>query len=114
MAIPKKTLKLIQARDGHCWHCGQTEDLVPHHRKGRGMGGSKLLDRADNLLMVCAIYNGEMEAVPRVARGARGWGHKLAQWENFDKPVFDCVEFNWYVLTESGEKVDLEFLDEPY
>jgi hypothetical protein len=54
MAVPKKVLKQVQERDSHCWHCGVEEDLVPHHRKNRGMGGSKLLDTPDNLMMVCA------------------------------------------------------------
>lgn len=114
MATPKKLLAQARARDSHCPHCGEINDLVPHHRKGRGMGGSKLLDRIDNILMVCAIYNGQMESDVRVQSAARGWGHKLSQWEDFDKPIFDAVEFRWYVLTSSGEKVDVEFLDEPY
>ena len=114
MATPKKIVAQALARDTHCFHCGQTDDLQPHHRKGRGMGGSKVLDRVDNIMMVCGLYNGGMESDPRLASAARAWGHKLAQWEDFDKPVFDGVEFRWYVLTASGEKVDLEFLDEPY
>ncbi len=44
MAIPKKILKQVQGRDPYCWHCGREDDLVPHHRINRGMGGSKLLD----------------------------------------------------------------------
>jgi hypothetical protein len=55
-----------------------------------------------------------MESDPKLAGLARAWGHKLAQWEDFDKAVFDGVEFRWYVLTSSGEKVDVEYLDEPY
>lgn len=114
MPVPKKLVKLLQARDQHCPHCGATEDLVPHHRKNRAMGGSKLLDRIDNLMLVCPIYNGLMESDCRVASSARGWGHKLAQWEDFDKPVFDGVRFSWYVLTGDGEKLEVDFLDEPY
>jgi len=60
MAVPKKVLKLVQARDSHCYHCGLEEDLVPHHRINRGMGGSKLLDTPDNLMMVCARWNGTL------------------------------------------------------
>lgn len=113
MAIPKKILKFVQERDTYCIHCGQTEDLVPHHRRGRGMGGSKLLDRPDNLIMVCAIYNGLMESDFLVARDARGWGHKLSQWEHFSRPIFDSIAFKWYVLTESGRRIDLSVLQRP-
>lgn len=105
MAIPKKVLKVVQERDTHCWHCGREDDLVPHHRINRGMGGSKLLDTPDNLMMVCALWNGSMEAVATDANTARGWGHKLAVWEDLSKPVFDRGVFRWFVLQGDGSKV---------
>lgn len=105
MAIPKKVLKLVQERDTHCWHCGREDDLVPHHRINRGMGGSKLLDTPDNLMMVCALWNGSIESVAKDASDARGWGHKLAVWESLDKPVFDRGVFRWFLLLDDGSKV---------
>jgi len=105
MAIPKKVLKLVQARDPHCVHCGIEDDLVPHHRINRGMGGSKLLDTPDNLLMVCARYNGEMESDHRVQANARGWGHKLSTWQTLDTPVFDNITFQWWILAPDGTRV---------
>ena len=105
MALPRKSLTLLRARDSHCWHCGATDDLIPHHRKNRGMGGSKLLDGLDNLMLVCAFYNGEMETTSQTATEARGWGHKLATWEATNKPVFDCPTFTWYTLLEDGTRV---------
>jgi hypothetical protein len=103
MAIPKKVLKLVQQRDDHCWHCGVEEDLVPHHVKNRGMGGSKLLDTPDNLLMVCALYNGAMESDLTVARQARAWNHKLPIWEKEKLPAFD-VAGGWWYLEPDGSK----------
>jgi len=114
MAIPKKVLKLVQERDQHCWHCGTTDDLVPHHRKNRGMGGSKLLDTADNLLMVCGLYNGAMEADAAVGAAARGWGHKLGSWESASRLVFDCSEFTWYQVDVFGGRVKAPWRDEPF
>jgi hypothetical protein len=105
VVLPRKSLTLLRARDPHCWHCGTPDDLVPHHRKNRGLGGSKLLDGLDNLMLVCAFYNGEMESTSQVAIQARGYGHKLARWEATDKPVFDCPTFTWYMLGEDGARV---------
>lgn len=91
-------------RDTHCWHCGTELDLVPHHRKNRGAGGSKLLDTLDNLMLVCAVYNGAMESDANVAQKAREYGHKLRSWENMKRPVFDIPTSTWYLLDEKGEK----------
>jgi hypothetical protein len=110
MAIPKKVLSLVQARDQHCAHCGTTEDLVPHHRRNRGMGGSKLLDTPDNLMMVCAIYNGAMESDTRVANQARAWNHKLPVWEKQNLPVFD-VAGGWWYLQVDGSRVQADWTD---
>jgi 5-methylcytosine-specific restriction endonuclease McrA len=104
MALPKKTVELLRRRDPHCYHCGQTEDLVPHHRKNKGMGGSKLLDTPDNLMMVCSRYNGDMESNPRVAQQARAWNHKLPVWESTDWPVFDMAG-GWWFLLRDGNRV---------
>ena len=114
MAVPKKVLKLVQARDSHCWHCGVEEDLVPHHRINRGMGGSKLLDTPDNLMMVCARWNGDMESNAELAATARGWGHKLPVWESLEHPVFDRTDFRWYFLLPDGGKVLSTWSDQPF
>jgi hypothetical protein len=97
-------LRRLRQRDRYCWHCGSDEDLVPHHRRNRGMGGSKLLDRLDNLIMVCGLYNGAMESDSAVAMLARDLGHKLSSWQTFDSPVFDKVARLWFVLTSDGRK----------
>jgi hypothetical protein len=41
------------------------------------MGGSKLLDTPDNLMMVCSAYNMAMESSAVIAAQARAWNHKL-------------------------------------
>lgn len=109
MAVPKKILKQVLERDSHCWHCGREDNLVPHHRINRGMGGSKLLDLPENLLMVCAVWNGQMESHPLAASKARGWGHKLSLWESLELPVFDVAAFRWYFLQADGSKVIADF-----
>ena len=77
---------------------------MPHHRRNRGMGGSKLLDTLDNLMMVCAIYNGAMESDPRVASQARAWNHKLPVWEKENLPVFDRAGGWWYLQPDGTKK----------
>lgn len=71
----------------------------------RGMGGSKLLDRLDNLALVCSFWNGQMESDAQSAQLARQYGHKLSKWQSFDEPIFDIFYGHWYVLKENGEKV---------
>lgn len=108
MAISKVLLQKLLKRDGYCVHCGEINDLVPHHRRNRGMGGSKQLDRLDNLLMICAEYNGLMESDLVTANQARDYGHKLASWQEFDTPVFDRQKHGWYLLTQMGEKLETD------
>jgi hypothetical protein len=102
--LKKSLLKVLRERDGHCWHCGTDSDLVPHHRKNRGAGGSKLLDNPLNLLMVCSNYNFLMEADASVAAQARVFKHKLRQTDTFYEPVFDRYQGVWFSLDNEGKK----------
>jgi hypothetical protein len=77
------------------------------------MGGSKLLDTLDNLMLVCGLYNGAMESDLLVARDARGWGRKLAAWEDTSRPVFDSVGHRWWILLPDGSRVEHE-VKEPF
>jgi 5-methylcytosine-specific restriction endonuclease McrA len=114
VAIPVKLRKQILERDQHCWHCGQVWDLVVHHRVNRGMGGSKLLDTPDNLMAVCARWNGDMESDADVAAKARGWGHKLPAWEALSHPVYDVMGGSWWVLLPDGSMVESDWRDQPF
>jgi 5-methylcytosine-specific restriction enzyme A len=96
--------KVLQRDGGACWHCGETEAISIHHRKNRAMGGSKILDRLDNLIVVCSAYNLAMESTASVAEQARERGHKLSSWENFDTPILDIVRGQWFILTLDGKR----------
>ncbi len=106
MALSTAMLKKLRQRDTYCLHCGEDrqEYLIPQHRKNRQMGGSKLLDRLDNLVMICAYYNGAMESNAAVADNARMYGHKLTQWDSLDHPVYDECDGEWYLIDVQGGK----------
>lgn len=102
--MKKSLLKLLIERDKHCWHCGATENLVPHHRKNRGMGGRQSLDSPANLILICADYNWQMESDARLASEARVYKHKLRQTDGFYEPLFDKVLNQWFLLDNEGRK----------
>ena len=75
-----KIRSLVWKRDnGQCWHCGTTEGLNVHHRANKGMGGSKLLDRYSNLILICNEFNVSMESYLPHAREARNRGIKISR-----------------------------------
>ena len=104
MTLSPYMRRKLEERDPYCWHCGDTNDLVIHHRKNRGMGGSKFIDVYENLIRVCSEYNNNMEAHSHIAEQARDWGHKLASWQGFDEAIYDCCDGEWYRLAADGTK----------
>lgn len=104
-----KAMKLkLEQRDPYCVHCGETNELVIHHRKNRGMGGSKNLDNLSNLMRICTWYNNFIEASATAADVAREHGHKLRQWDDFTFPIKDECNGVWYVLDDLGNKTEVE------
>jgi hypothetical protein len=106
--VKNSTAQKIRQRDASCYHCGETDGLSIHHRKNRQMGGSKVLDRADNLILVCGTWNGLMESDAKAATLARDWGHKLNSWDGFDTPVFDYPTRTWWAIDQFGGKHQTE------
>lgn len=102
--MKKSAALIVRNRDTHCPHCGATEGLVIHHRRNRQMGGSKVLDRPDNLMLICQVWNGAIESSAADANTARDWGHKLSSWDGFDNPVFDNTTKTWWLLDDKGNK----------
>jgi hypothetical protein len=90
-------------RDQHCPHCGSTDDtLVPNHRANRGQGGHKAGNQPANIVVLCARFNGEIEADPIKAEQARKYGWKLGRYvEPTEAPYYDMVTGTWWLADNS-------------
>lgn len=108
ISVTKKEFAKFLARDGHCLHCGlDDETLVPQHRRNRGMGGSKSLSNASNIIVVCSLSNGMFEASESHSVTAQGYGWKLrAGQDSLTTPVFDAFEGVWYLLDDKFGKME--------
>jgi hypothetical protein len=102
--------KKFLLRDRYCPHCGiEAPYLVPHHRKNRGMGGSKgSANDPSNILSVCAELNGLMESDSKVADQARLYGWKLYQYEDPEVvPIYDSITGFAYRLTNDYKRISV-------
>ena len=58
--------ELLEGADGVCSSCKQPPDwrgLAIHHKKLKGMGGSKLLDGRENLETLCGKCHAERHGI---------------------------------------------------
>lgn len=98
----KEFLKYLKRDFGRCYHCGMTGDtLVPQHRLGRGMGGSKARDVPSNIITFCSYYNGliEQDSSEKIRAQKLGWS--LRSWEDpKTTPVFCMTTGEWWVLAD--------------
>jgi len=46
-----------------CWYCAKNVWQDNHHIESRGMGGSKLRDRIDNLIPLCRSCHEDSEVI---------------------------------------------------
>lgn len=102
----------ISARDLGCVIHGAggvcVGDLVHHHRKGRGMGGSKSRNRIANGLLVCGQWNGLVESMPDLAQQAVVNGWKLKTDHEIDaRPVYIPKLGRMVYLDDDGHYLDL-------
>jgi hypothetical protein len=99
---------LYLARDLHCpCGCVGFEDtFVPQHRINRGMGGSRILDRPANVLVMCSRMNGLIESDPKLAEVARQYGWKLSRWQDPEnEPFYDLATGTWNLIDNTYHRV---------
>jgi hypothetical protein len=101
VALNAKTRKALFERDSHrCWHCG-SEEVTVQHRANRGMGGSKEMDNAANLILLCWFVNFEMEASDKKAREAELYGWKISRYADPTSiPVWHYPSQSWILLND--------------
>lgn len=95
-----KQFRRFLDRDDGCVHCGELEAVSPHHRRNRGMGGSKARDVPSNIIVVCSWLNNAMEADAKIAEQARANGWKLQAGDHPAlTPVFHYSQ-QWRLLAD--------------
>jgi hypothetical protein len=105
-ALTPKQFEKLMLRDGGCLHCGEVEAVSPNHRINRGMGGSKILDRPANLVVLCSAMNFMIEMDAAAARSAKEYGWKLERWQVPEEvPVTDLQTGKSFLLDNNWSKV---------
>jgi len=90
--------------DNRCAWTGDTSDrLVPQHRIGRGMGGSKLANRLSNGVLLDSLINWAIEADTDMQAEAVRRGLKVSRYADPTMvPVLHAVH-GWVLLGDAGE-----------
>lgn len=107
---PKGLLRGLDERDGHtCAWTGMTSDtLVPQHRQGRGMGGSKAAHRLSNLVWLDSTLNGLIESDPAMQAEAVRRGIKVSRYEDIEEAKIEHAVHGLCRLLDDGTVVPVE------
>lgn len=100
--MKSKDWQKLLDRDGGCVHCGEFVAVAPNHRINRGMGGSKLLDFPENLVVLCSSLNGLIESDSRWAAVALEFGWKLRSWDDARSAKFFNAILGEWVLPDGN------------
>jgi hypothetical protein len=71
------------------------------------MGGSKLLDRPANVIVMCSSANGLIESNATWAERARLYGWKLQRWEVPEQvPFYDLATRKWNLIDNEYNRTE--------
>jgi hypothetical protein len=103
---PKQFAEYLDRDAGRCYHCGNAGDnLVPQHRAGRGMGGSRKRNNYANIIVLCSASNGLLESDANFAGIGRKYGWKISQYDNpLEVPIYEAWSGLWYKLKDDGTR----------
>jgi len=108
----RRTIAVILDRDGHaCASCGSVGNVVAHHRRNRGMGGSTDAETNSvrNGLALCWACNGLAEHHAHYAQEARERGIKLRHGDPLTTPVRYADGVLWLLRMDgTRQRVDEE------
>jgi hypothetical protein len=100
--------KFLRRDQGRCYECGRQDDtLVPQHRRGRKMGGSKSASTNGpaNIITFCSEANGRLERDADFKAHARIMGWSLESWQDPEfVPVYDVASDTWFILEADGSR----------
>lgn len=102
------TVAYLAERDGgrRCWHCHEEVAVGVQHRAAKGMGGSLDAERPSNGLILCNIFNGDIEADAAARSLAVAYGWKVSKWDDpATVPAYDALTGFWWLLRDDGTRV---------
>jgi hypothetical protein len=73
------------------------------------MGGSKILDRPSNLMVLCSEVNGLIESNHLYRDLAIAYGWKLERWQVPEEtPIFDSRLWAWFLLDNEFNRIEVQ------
>ena len=103
---PKLTVARVAERDGRmCAATGVTEGLSVQHRISKGMGGSKVLERPSNGLILEVMFNVRLEQNADDAEHAKRMGWKLSKYDDpTEVPYWHAPSQTWWLADDEGNR----------
>lgn len=102
--ISSALMAALLERDGHrcAWAGMEGEDLVPHHRSNRGMGGDRSKNRLSNIVFLPSLVNSLLESDPSWQAEAKRRGIKISGFANPELTPIQHSVHGWVLLGDDG------------
>lgn len=75
------------------------------HRAAKGMGGNPEAERPSNGIVLCNLFNSDMEANAALRELAVAYGWKVSRWDDpATVPVYDALTGAWWLLGDDWSR----------